>query len=169
MCASIVNAGLYLVFLFVCFAVFATGVNLATGCTTRQSSVRSDLNASLAIDGNRDGAWAVHTCTFTDFGGHPWWGIDLGSIQTVKTVHIYNRADGKLTIDSRSLIYNIYIYLSHIYNKSCPIHATEHMCDTNFLRADKLYLLHGFHLRISHLLDFYGNTNTFTGRYTKNN
>ena len=24
---------------------------------------------------------------------------------------------------------NIYIYLSHIYNKSCPIHATEHMCD----------------------------------------
>ena len=30
------------------------------------------------------------------------------------------------------------IYVSHIYNKSCPIHATEHMGDTKFQRADKV-------------------------------
>ena len=25
-----------------------------------------------------------------------------------------------------------HLFLTRIYNKSCPIHATEHMCDTNF-------------------------------------
>lgn len=65
-----------------------------------QSSVPTNYpnaTADKAVDGNADGAIGngsvVRTDLSPDFSPTPWWQIDLGSIQRVQTINIFNRTD----------------------------------------------------------------------------
>ncbi len=72
--------------------------NLALGKTATQSSnfIFKDGSASRAIDGITDGDFnngtsVTHTSHDGDFA--PWWQVDLGSVQPVGEVVLYNRTD----------------------------------------------------------------------------
>ena len=67
--------------------------NLAAGKTATQSSTDGPSAASRAIDGNIDGNNAKNSVSHTLESAAPWWMVDLGSIQDVGTVRIYNRTD----------------------------------------------------------------------------
>lgn len=69
-------------------------VNLAKGKKVFQSSVGYDGKPELAIDGNRNPAYAAKTTTHTADGDKmPWWEIDLGAVHRVTQIRIFNRAD----------------------------------------------------------------------------
>ena len=72
--------------------------NLALNKFAVQSSTYNhkgvDLRASLAVDGYLDTDTGVGmSCTHTEFGVNPWWGVDLGSQKSVREVYIVNRGD----------------------------------------------------------------------------
>ncbi|MCA9682316.1 MAG: discoidin domain-containing protein [Myxococcales bacterium] len=67
-------------------------VNLALGGTASQSSTAYGGSASRAIDGNTDGNWFAGSVNHTA-GGPSWWQVDLGSVEPVGEVVVYNRSD----------------------------------------------------------------------------
>jgi len=52
-------------------------------------------DASHGVDGNTDGNfWDVpHSVTHTDTAHQPWWWVDLGSVQNIRQINLYNRTD----------------------------------------------------------------------------
>jgi hypothetical protein len=76
--------------------VFRDDVNLATRGTARQSSTSLGAAADRAIDGNTDGSWPGNSVTHTNSEHEPWWEVDLGSMQLVNRIVIWNRTDGQL-------------------------------------------------------------------------
>ncbi|MFT3766207.1 MAG: discoidin domain-containing protein [Minicystis sp.] len=74
--------------------VFRPGAqNLALGRTASQSSVAFDGAPSRAVDGNTDGNWGASSVTHTNTEAQPWWKVDLGSVQPIGTVMLFNRTD----------------------------------------------------------------------------
>jgi len=67
--------------------------NLALGQAASQSSTTSDADAERAVDGNRNPDWFTMTLTATTNELQPWWEVDLGSVNQVGTVQLWNRAD----------------------------------------------------------------------------
>lgn len=67
--------------------------NLAWGKAASQSSVHGGGIPSRAVDGNWDGNWSKGSVTHTQKEPQPWWQVDLGSVQQVGTVVLYNRTD----------------------------------------------------------------------------
>jgi RHS repeat-associated protein len=67
--------------------------NLALGKPATQSSVLFGGVASRATDGNTDGAWGGGSVTHTDNQAQPWWQVDLGAVQQLQTVRVWNRTD----------------------------------------------------------------------------
>ena len=73
-----------------------TRTNLALGKTARQSSnaYASGGTANLAVDGNTDGNYANGSVTHSNNTPAPiWWDVDLGSLQPVGEVDVWNRTD----------------------------------------------------------------------------
>ncbi|MEM6632740.1 MAG: discoidin domain-containing protein [Bacteroidota bacterium] len=70
-------------------------VNLASNQPTRQSSTYGVGDASLAVDGDIFGTspWTADL-QHTQNESQPWWEVDLGQIQSLDYIHIYNRSDG---------------------------------------------------------------------------
>ena len=68
--------------------------NLALGQFAEQSSLAFGGVASRAIDGNTDGVYGNDSVTHTDFQFSPWWQVDLGLVQDLETIVIWNRTDG---------------------------------------------------------------------------
>jgi glucose/arabinose dehydrogenase/azurin len=78
--------------------VFHEGQNLAPKGTARQSSTAHGGEASRAIDGRTDGAFASGTQSHTrENQRNPWWELDLGREQPIDSVVIWNRTDGNLS------------------------------------------------------------------------
>jgi allantoicase len=66
--------------------------NLALGRPATQSSTLY-TTAGAAVDGNRDGNFANASVTHTNNTAQPWWQVDLGSVQNLDSVKLWNRTD----------------------------------------------------------------------------
>jgi hypothetical protein len=65
-----------------------------TGWSASQSSTPGSGAASLAIDGNDNGNASAGSVTSTGSStAGEWWQVDLGSVQNVGTIRIWNRSD----------------------------------------------------------------------------
>jgi hypothetical protein len=65
--------------------------NLALGKPATESSTLAA--ASLAVDGNTDGAFFDNSVTHTNLDGNAWWQVDLQSSSVVNTVVVWGRTD----------------------------------------------------------------------------
>ncbi len=70
-----------------------SGGNLAWGKATSQSSTSFGGNSSRGVDGNTNGNWGDNSVTHTNNEHQPWWQVDLGSVQQIGTVRLWNRTD----------------------------------------------------------------------------
>ncbi|MFY9553129.1 MAG: discoidin domain-containing protein [Blastocatellia bacterium] len=71
----------------------SNGTNLALGKTATQSSTAFGAAASRAVDGNTNGNWAGGSVTHTNYENQPWLEVDLGNVQQIQNVKIWNRTD----------------------------------------------------------------------------
>ena len=46
-----------------------------------------------AIDGNTSGNWGDNSVSITTFEHQPWWQVDLGSVQQIGEIRLWNRTD----------------------------------------------------------------------------
>jgi len=75
-------------------AVAAASNNMAFGKLASQSSTPlSNATADRAIDGNTSGNWADNSVNHTGYEHQPWWQVDLGSVQQIGEVVLWNRTD----------------------------------------------------------------------------
>jgi len=76
--------------------VFAKGENIARKGTATQSNVAFDGAAARAIDGNSNGNYfEANSVTHSDVNAtDPWWEVDLGSLQPIDKITVWNRTDG---------------------------------------------------------------------------
>ena len=70
-----------------------SGGNLAWGKATSQSSTGWGGNSIRGVDGNTNGSWSDNSVTHTQLEHQPWWLVDLGSVQQIGTVKLWNRTD----------------------------------------------------------------------------
>lgn len=76
--------------------VFSAETNIATKGKATQHSTAFDGPPQYAIDGNTSGLYTDKSVTHTDTVSDPWWEVDLGSLQPVERVAIWNRTDNNL-------------------------------------------------------------------------
>lgn len=69
------------------------GTNLALTGTASQSTTAHGGVASRANDGNTDGSFPNNSVSHTDLQSQPYWDIDLGSVNQINTVRLWNRTD----------------------------------------------------------------------------
>lgn len=67
--------------------------NIALGKPASQSSTYLSGAAGRAVDGNTDGTYANGSVTHTGADAGPWWQVDLGSVQYISAVRVWNRTD----------------------------------------------------------------------------
>ncbi|HYW74749.1 MAG TPA: discoidin domain-containing protein, partial [Pyrinomonadaceae bacterium] len=68
--------------------------NMAVGKAATQSSTAFDGYPERAVDGPYDGVYfRSNTVTHTNVETAPWWQVDLGGVQTIGSVRIWNRTD----------------------------------------------------------------------------
>jgi alpha-L-fucosidase len=71
--------------------VFST--NLAKGKPATQSSTYGGADAGRAVDGNQNGNYFNNSVTHTNSEAGAWWKVDLGSINNIGEIKIFNRTD----------------------------------------------------------------------------
>lgn len=76
--------------------VFSSSENVARRGRATQSSTTGEAVADRALDGDTNGSWGGNSVTHTNNQAHPWWEVDLGTLQTVNRIVIFNRTDGNL-------------------------------------------------------------------------
>ncbi|CAH1247884.1 Hypp8046 [Branchiostoma lanceolatum] len=67
--------------------------NLALKRPAVQSTTGWGGAAAKGVDGNKDQNWSGGSCTHTTNGGNSWWRVDLGFVQAIGNVVVYNRRD----------------------------------------------------------------------------
>jgi len=67
--------------------------DLALNKTATQSSTNYSGTADRAVDGNTDGNFWDGSVTHTQVEAQAWWHVDLGSIQTISRIDLWNRTD----------------------------------------------------------------------------
>ena len=82
--------------------------NIAPLGTASQSSTSHNGSASRAIDGNSNGIYQAASTTHTTTQAQPWWQVDLGSINNISHVNLYNRTDDCC----RSRLSDFYVLIS---------------------------------------------------------
>jgi RHS repeat-associated protein len=85
----------------------SASTNLALGKPTTQSSTEWGGVASRAVDGNTSGNWNDGSVTHTGTEGAPWWQVDLGSVQQLSDIKVWNRTDC-----CGSALTNFYVFVS---------------------------------------------------------
>ncbi|MCP4788107.1 MAG: DUF1553 domain-containing protein [Fuerstiella sp.] len=76
--------------------VFSGGTNIASKGRTTQHSTAFAGPPELAIDGQADGDYQKKSVTHTDTVDDPWWEVDLGGVQPIERIAIWNRTDNAL-------------------------------------------------------------------------
>ncbi len=71
----------------------AQETNLARGKAVQQSSTDYGGDPRRAVDGNIDGNWGSNSVSHTAGQPQPWWQVDLGASQSIRTIRIWNRTD----------------------------------------------------------------------------
>lgn len=72
--------------------VFSSGTNVAVKGKATQSTTDFGGPAEYAIDGNTDGQYENKSVTHTSISDDPWWEVDLGSVQAIEKLTLWNRA-----------------------------------------------------------------------------
>ncbi|MEM6963112.1 MAG: discoidin domain-containing protein [Bacteroidota bacterium] len=67
--------------------------NIALAGTATQSSISSGGSASRAIDGITSGVYGDNSVTHTSSESNAWWELDLGTVQDIGTIDLWNRTD----------------------------------------------------------------------------
>ena len=73
--------------------VWADRTNLALGKAATQSSTAFGGAAGRGADGDTNGDWYANSVTHTNSEAEAWWHVDLGSVQQIQTVDVWNRSD----------------------------------------------------------------------------
>ena len=83
--------------------VYSDGVNIASKGSATQSSVAFEGVAERAIDGNTNGNYfEANSVTHSQANEKdPWWEVDLGTLQSIEKIAIWNRVDGGPGISQR--------------------------------------------------------------------
>ncbi len=76
--------------------VFSGGKNIAQGKAAKQSSTTYEGAAAFAVDGKTDGKFDAKSTSHAGPEENPWWEVDLGEVQTVEKVAVWNRTDGNV-------------------------------------------------------------------------
>jgi azurin/glucose/arabinose dehydrogenase len=77
--------------------VLSGGKNIASSGKASQQSTSYDGGADRAIDGKTAGAFAEKSVTHSaENTKNPWWELDLGSVQSIDAIVIWNRTDSGL-------------------------------------------------------------------------
>jgi PA14 domain/NedA-like, galactose-binding domain len=100
-------------------AVAAASTNIAFGKPASQSSVYSNTTADRAVDGYTDGNYAANTMAVTNLDHQPWWQVDLGSVQQIGAVILWNRTDA-----ASERLSNFYVLVSDAPFNSTDLTAT---------------------------------------------
>ncbi len=69
----------------------AATVNVSQGKPATASSVWGGSSASMAVDGTTASGWPIYHCGAGDY--NPWWKVDLGKFELIKSVVLWNRVD----------------------------------------------------------------------------
>jgi pimeloyl-ACP methyl ester carboxylesterase len=72
---------------------YSVPTNVALSGTASQSSTAYGGVAGRAVDGNTSGNWGDNSVTHTTVENQPWWQVDLGSLQPIQEVKLWNRTD----------------------------------------------------------------------------
>ncbi|MAT46452.1 MAG: hypothetical protein CMO35_03365 [Verrucomicrobiaceae bacterium] len=75
--------------------VFSGERNVARAGKASQISTDFDGPARLAIDGNTNGEYTAKSTSHTGGGQDQWWEVDLGKIQEIDRIILWNRTDGE--------------------------------------------------------------------------
>ncbi|MFN0122626.1 MAG: discoidin domain-containing protein, partial [Blastocatellia bacterium] len=67
--------------------------NLAGGRAATQSSTAYSGPAGRAVDGNTNGVYNAGSVTHTNYDTNAWWQVDLGAVNTLSQITLYNRTD----------------------------------------------------------------------------
>lgn len=73
--------------------VYSGEINLALGKKASQSSMGYGGDPQRAVDGKTDGNYYANSVTHTNNGPQEWWQVDLGSIQEIDKIRVWNRTD----------------------------------------------------------------------------
>jgi hypothetical protein len=84
--------------------------NLAQGKPATQSSTANGGVAGRAVDGNTDGNFANNSVTETTAQTNPYWQVNLGSVQSIGSIDIWNRTDGGQTFRDRLKNFVVKLY-----------------------------------------------------------
>lgn len=112
-------------------AVGTPRVNLALGKATNQSGTDFGGLSSRAVDGNRNGDYNAGSVTHTTSGANSWWEVDLGSVQNISSVRIWNRTD---CCDQR--LSNYWVYVSDVPFTSTSPSATRAQAGVTWYRVN---------------------------------
>ncbi|MEM5774596.1 MAG: peptidoglycan DD-metalloendopeptidase family protein, partial [Anaerolineaceae bacterium] len=86
--------------------------NIAVGKPASQSSVYRDSTTSgipvLAVDGNTNGDYFSGSVTHTKDEANPWWQVDLGAVQSIEKINLWNR-----TSCCSERLSNFYVFVKH--------------------------------------------------------
>jgi F5/8 type C domain len=72
---------------------FDPALDVALGKPATQSTTAFDAPAGQAVDGNDNGSYGANSLAHTDLEASPWWQVDLGSDQALRSINVYNRTD----------------------------------------------------------------------------
>ena len=85
------------------------GENLALGKIATQESTKHHGYAAKAVDGNIDGHFSSGSVTHTGPSRSPWWQVDLGQTESVRTLRVWSRQEeSPIDMVSRVEIYSDY-------------------------------------------------------------
>ena len=93
--------------------------NVALGKSVAQSSTFSGSIAERAVDGNTNGDWNAGSTTHTNVDAQAWWQADLGSIQPLSSIKLWNRTDC-----CGDRLSNFHIFVSDVPFASTSLTAT---------------------------------------------
>jgi len=85
------------------------------GNAAAQSSTDGSLSASRAADGNTVGTLSQNSVarTLTETNSAPWWQIDLGKLQEIRSVRVWNRDNvGCPTFTCNAALKDFYVFVS---------------------------------------------------------
>lgn len=106
--ASLVFILLLPLTLFRPLIVLGDSTNLALHKPTTQSSVDWGGLPERAVDGNTSGNFGDGSVTHTRGESNPWWEVDLGTVESVTTIRLWNRTDYCCS----ERLNNFYVYVS---------------------------------------------------------
>jgi hypothetical protein len=93
--------------------------NIAFNKTATQSSTDWSAPASRAVDGNTDGNFWNGSVTHTQVQNQAWWHVDLGSVESIATISLWNRTDC-----CGSALTNFYVFVSDVPFTSTDLTTT---------------------------------------------